>query len=124
LRTLGETGLLGFVTFYGTILIACYCALRALNSTDRILAGIAAGYFAGTIGLLINAVYIDVFASSKVALTYWCVTGLLFGYYVLVTHTPELALFDGKPVHLPSEKVTPTAHTEKARVRKKEARPV
>jgi uncharacterized membrane protein len=35
------------------------------------------GLVAGTLGLLVNATYIDVFAASKVAYTYWFFAGLV-----------------------------------------------
>jgi hypothetical protein len=111
LRTLGETGLLGFLTFYGTVLLACYFAIRAMRSQDVILVGLATGYFGGTIGLLLNALYIDVFAASKVALSYWCMTGLFMGYYILSMNTPELPIFDGQPA--PATPNTPASSSKK-----------
>jgi len=84
LRTLGETGLLGFITFYGVIVIALGYASISIRSKDPILQALAIGYIAGTIGLLGNAVYIDVFAASKVAQVFWGMTGLLVAYYYLV----------------------------------------
>jgi hypothetical protein len=83
LRTLGETGALGFLTFYGAIALAIGYAAKSLTSKDSVLKALAASYIAGTIGLLVNAVYIDVFAASKVAQVFWAVTGLLIAYYYL-----------------------------------------
>jgi hypothetical protein len=83
LRTLGETGALGFLTFYGAIALAIGYAAKSLTSKDSVLKALAASYIAGTIGLLGNAVYIDVFAASKVAQVFWAVTGLLIAYYYL-----------------------------------------
>lgn len=83
LRTLGETGALGFLTFYGAIALAIGYAAKSLGSKDPVLKALAAGYIAGTIGLLGNAVYIDVFAASKVAQVFWAVTGLLIAYYYI-----------------------------------------
>lgn len=79
LRTLGETGLLGFVSFYSLIALSIVVSINLLNSPDSLTAGISLGYLAGSISLLLNAIYIDVFAASKVAFTYWSLTGLLFG---------------------------------------------
>lgn len=77
LRTLGETGLLGFVTFYGVIVLASIYALNALwTSKDTLVQVMSIGFLGATIGLLVNATYIDVFAASKVAFTYWAVTGI------------------------------------------------
>jgi hypothetical protein len=85
LRTLGETGLLGVITFYGTILLAMSFALRSIRENqDELLSTIAIGYFAGSLGLLLNATYIDVYAASKVALSYWAITGIFIAYYTLI----------------------------------------
>lgn len=89
LRTLGETGLLGFITFYGVVAIAFWYGVRAYLSRDPLLQTIAVGFLAASVGLLINAVYIDVFASSKVAFTYWALAGLLLAYMSLPQAKPE-----------------------------------
>lgn len=84
LRILGETGFLGFVSFFAIIGIASFYALKAFRySDDTLLQAVAAGYLGASIGLLINAVYIDVYAASKVASVYWAVTGLLIGFYLI-----------------------------------------
>ena len=83
LRTLGETGLLGFVTFYGTILISLLCSKKIIqdkSETDSLKKLFAVGFSGATIGLLLNATFIDVFAASKVAYTYWSITGILLAY--------------------------------------------
>ena len=78
LRALGETGLLGFLAFFGTISFICYYALKNYKKiTDPFYATIVAGLVAATIGLLINSVYIDVFEASKVAYTFWILTAIL-----------------------------------------------
>jgi hypothetical protein len=76
LRTLGETGLLGFLTFYGLIVFVMRKAFLQLGSKDMLLRSLSVGILAASVGLLINATYIDVFAASKVAFTYWAVVGL------------------------------------------------
>lgn len=80
LRTLGETGLLGVLTFYGLVVVGLFYAVKAYFSKDALLQTFAAGYLAGSLGLLINAIYIDVYASSKVAFTFWMLTGMLLAY--------------------------------------------
>ncbi len=78
LRALGETGLLGFLAFYaviGTILWFVISNYKKVN--DIFFATIVAGLTAATLGLLINAVYIDVFEASKVAYTFWMMTAIL-----------------------------------------------
>lgn len=83
LRTLGETGLLGFITFYGLIAVLTYLAIRILIHSSSVLArAISIGIIGATIGLLINAIFIDVFASSKVAFTYWALSGFVVAYFV------------------------------------------
>ncbi len=78
LRNLGETGILGFVTFYGTILLILFILWRNLVIIrDPVIFGIVAGLAGIILGLLVNAVYIDVFESSKVAFYFWSVTGFV-----------------------------------------------
>jgi len=83
LRTLGETGILGFATFYGCIGIILYITARHIRDRDYIVSGYSIGLLGGSIGLLLNAVYIDVFAASKVAQSYWAIAGLLLGYLAI-----------------------------------------
>jgi len=81
LRTLGETGLLGFITFYGSIIILLVVLYRnQKTSTDQQLQVANISFIAASIGLLLNASYIDVFASSKVAFTYWALAGAILAY--------------------------------------------
>ena len=92
LRSLGETGLLGFITFHSIIFVSITLVLKLATSqhqskqltqksnfisVNSLIVGLSAGYVGATAGLLVNALYIDVFASSKVAFTYWSLTGLL-----------------------------------------------
>lgn len=88
LRILGETGALGFITFFGIMTAIGYYAWQLLqNPANRkrpeVLA-IALGFLAGSIGLLINAIYIDVYAASKVAQTYWALGGLVVATYLVL----------------------------------------
>lgn len=78
LRSLGETGMLGFLTFYGIVSIACFQAISAFKKVNDIFfATIIASLFAASVGLLVNAFYIDVFVSSKVAYTFWIMMAIL-----------------------------------------------
>lgn len=76
LRVLGETGLFGFMTFFGLLLIIIYELYRL--SFDRLSAErtLQIGFIASCVGILINATYIDVFAASKVAFSFWLLAGL------------------------------------------------
>lgn len=80
LRALGETGIIGFLAFFGTISFICYHALKNYkNITDPFYSTVTAGLVAATIGLLINSFYIDVFEASKVAYTFWILMAILMG---------------------------------------------
>lgn len=78
LRHLGETGLLGALTFYGTIVYTIWTALKTLKRSRLGGRVVNIGYSAAAIGLLINALYIDVFAASKVAFTFWMIDGIFW----------------------------------------------
>jgi hypothetical protein len=81
LRTLGETGLVGFVTFYGAIMTLLIVLYRNQQKTqDDWLKYANVAFIAASVGLLLNATYIDVFASSKVAFTYWALAGAILAY--------------------------------------------
>lgn len=89
LRTLGETGALGFASFYGVIFFALYLGSKGYRQEDPLLQIISIGFMASSVGLLINALYIDVYAASKVAFVYWGITGFyLAGLEVIA---PNLA---------------------------------
>jgi O-antigen ligase len=78
LRTLGERGLIGFVLFYGMIVVALVVAIKHFRDKDWMISSLAMTYFAIVIGLAVNALLIDVFAASKVAFMFWAMTGLLY----------------------------------------------
>lgn len=79
LRSLGETGLLGLLSFLA-ILVALLRGLisrfkRALSNLDRvIMVGSLGVYFL----FLISAVFLDVFEASKIAILFWAYMGLAF----------------------------------------------
>lgn len=80
LRALGETGLLGFLSFFGIIIYILYLSLRNFAKIqDPFFSTVVAGLSAGIFGLLVNAIYIDVFEASKVAYTFWIMTAILLG---------------------------------------------
>jgi O-antigen ligase len=86
LRTLGETGLFGFITFYGTMVVGVVYLWKMYKKTqDQWLYLFAVLLTAITVGLMVNAVYIDVFVSSKVIETYWMFVGVLLAYAHLVS---------------------------------------
>lgn len=85
LRTLGETGLLGFLSFYGLVVLAIMTGGWLFNTQTGWIMALGGGFVAASVGLLLNASYIDVFASSKVAFTYWSMVGLILALRKLVT---------------------------------------
>lgn len=76
LRTLGETGVLGFITFYGVIWLVTHSVTMGLNDRTWITRAVSLGLIGAAIGLLIDAMMIDVFVASKVAFTFWALAGL------------------------------------------------
>lgn len=82
LRALGETGLLGFLSFFSIIFLVLKKAAASLKKEkNTILAIFQAAFIAFTAGLLINALYIDVFEASKVAYIFWALTGVLLATF-------------------------------------------
>jgi len=80
LRILGESGLLGFAAFISIFLIAGIYIKRVLPSVDSpVVRSFVLGFVAGTFGLTLNAVFIDVFEASKIAFTYWLLMGVVIG---------------------------------------------
>jgi hypothetical protein len=85
LRTIGETGALGFVTFYGVVVLAMISSWKIIRNkaASTLEISFAIGFIAASVGLLINAGFIDVFAASKVAFYYWALTGILFAIVLM-----------------------------------------
>lgn len=77
LRSLAETGILGFLAFGLIILRFLKSSLKFLLSPPRRFEHvfIVAVTF-GLVGLLLNAVFIDVFEASKIAIITWMLLGL------------------------------------------------
>ena len=83
LRALGETGILGFAAFS---LIFLRIGSLFLPNVKSVLAKMSeierpfvAGLLGGSVGVLINAVFIDVFEASKFAIIFWLLIGVLVG---------------------------------------------
>ena len=86
LRALGETGLLGFLTFYGAISFLIFYSLKNYSKINDIFyATVVAALTAAIVGLLVNAIYIDVFEASKVAYTFWIMVAILVATIQLST---------------------------------------
>jgi hypothetical protein len=80
LRSLGETGALGFVALVGVFVQIWVTTKHLIRKPDTTLEwafGLSVVF--GVIGLLLNAAFIDVFEASKVAITFWVLMGIVVG---------------------------------------------
>ncbi|MEK7526460.1 MAG: O-antigen ligase family protein [Patescibacteria group bacterium] len=83
LRFLGETGILGFLAFF---LVFFKSGIEFLKYTienyskeSNLKSIFVYGMVGATVGILINAVFIDVFEASKLAIMFWLMMGLAIG---------------------------------------------
>lgn len=83
LRLLGETGLLGFLSFM-SIFYTLAVYLRKMIS-KRVINNFTWGIIVATatvsLSMLLNAVLIDVFEASKIAIAFWGILALLLAYF-------------------------------------------
>ncbi|MFH2085380.1 MAG: hypothetical protein ABII21_01150 [bacterium] len=90
LRMLGETGLLGTLTFLAIPLAFIYFSFQLFRRSQSILEKtFTLGLLGAVIALFVNASYIDVFESSKIAYLLW-----FFG--ALIIRLAELTLRENK----------------------------
>ncbi len=84
LRTLGENGAVGFFFYYGSIGLSLWYAWQAYRRSvqDPWLTALSVGVIAGSVGLLVNAMYLDVLVASKVAYTFWLIQGIALAAFV------------------------------------------
>ena len=75
-RMLGETGIIGAIAFLGIFAAAFHLFSKYINTLSPLEHAFVIGLFAGIVGLLVNAVLIDVFEASKVAYTLWALLGV------------------------------------------------
>ena len=83
LRSLGEFGLFGFLSFAYVLFTIFWLIVRNIKNTAQDHRPIFIGFIFGFFGLMINASYIDVFEASKVAYTFWLVSGSMIGFISL-----------------------------------------
>lgn len=83
LRMLGETGLLGTLTFLGAIYYGFTYARSSYlkQSSPKKINLVSLGSIGAIVGLLTTATYIDVFESSKVAYTFWMIMAVAVYLY-------------------------------------------
>ena len=78
LRMIGETGLLGTISFLSIILILIWRFIAAVKKAkEPVLIALYSAGVAMCLGILANATYIDVFEASKVAYAFWSLMGLI-----------------------------------------------
>ncbi len=82
LRILGETGIIGIANFLIIFLFFTCLTKTTSIKNDRPLKYV---FFSAMVTMLANAIFIDVFAASKTAYTFWIMMG--FYYYVLTNNT-------------------------------------
>ncbi|MEK7533884.1 MAG: hypothetical protein AAB600_00965 [Patescibacteria group bacterium] len=80
LRILGETGILGLVSFLSIFIVAGIFIKKILPVVaSPVVRSFVLGFVAGTFGLFLNAILIDVFEASKIAFSYWLLMGVTLG---------------------------------------------
>lgn len=84
LRMLGDTGLLGTVSFF-MIFVAFFAYIRRVlpDVNSKATKSFIVGAAAGIVGLFLNALLIDVFEASKVAFFLWALLGIIAGTLTL-----------------------------------------
>jgi len=80
LRWLGETGLVGTTLFLTIIFKVIFSIFKQILKVKKKETIILKGFLFGIFALLINASYIDVFEASKVAYTFWLLTGFFVSF--------------------------------------------
>jgi len=78
LRSLGETGLLGFGLLMAVFAKIHLFFLKGARQYKNYFKTLFLGFLFGGLALFINALYIDVFEASKVALMMWLLWGMAF----------------------------------------------
>lgn len=78
LRLLGEVGLFGFTAFIiilSWLGITYYHGIKTLNKLDAVSKAFVVGMVASFPGVILDAIFIDVFEASKFAIIFWLFTG-------------------------------------------------
>lgn len=82
LRLLGEVGIVGFLSFMlliAQLFLSLYPKGGKLSQYSPLEQAFLAGVAAALIGVLLNAVFVDVFESSKFAIIFWLMVGVAVG---------------------------------------------
>lgn len=75
MRALGETGLLGFLSFFFILVVFFLYSRKAIHQASPLVQALTIGVASATIGLLLTATLLDVFEASKLAYVYWLTVG-------------------------------------------------
>lgn len=78
LRALGETGVLGLASFM-LIFVSLFITFLKYKFNDSLDSVFIASFIGSTIGILVTAIFIDIFEASKFATMYWLFTGFVVG---------------------------------------------
>jgi len=78
LRALGETGILGLFSFI-LIFVSLFKVFSMYTFESNLESVFLASFIGSTIGILITALFIDIFEASKFATIYWLFTGFTVG---------------------------------------------
>lgn len=78
LRALGETGVLGLLSFI-LIFIALFKIFKTYEFKNNLDSIFIASFIGSTVGILITALFIDIFEASKFAIIYWLFVGIVVG---------------------------------------------
>ncbi|MCR4264220.1 MAG: O-antigen ligase family protein, partial [Candidatus Roizmanbacteria bacterium] len=90
-RLLGESGIAGTVSFLGIFVVFFLMAYRYLKrETDRTHRSFIIGVCAGLAGLVVNALFIDIFEASKMAYVLWLTLGVATA--IMVKKTNDVSL--------------------------------
>ena len=88
LRILGESGIIGFLSFLSLFLVSGIYIKKSFNKIDSpVVRSFVLGFVLGTFGLMLNAFFIDIFEASKIAFTLWLLVGITLG--ILHLYNPE-----------------------------------
>ncbi len=78
LRALGETGILGLTSF-SLIFVSLFLKFKKFIFTNSVESLFVASFIGSTVGILVTALFIDIFEASKFATMYWLFAGLVIG---------------------------------------------
>lgn len=80
LRLIGELGFLGFLSFFGIFINLgkkLVFGIKQLGKYSNLEKSFVIGYTSALVGIVINAVFIDIFEASKFAITFWLLSGII-----------------------------------------------